>query len=323
MKSNHDIHTHNLFSACCRDFRADVPAMIRREEELGVEIFGLSNHIWDERVQGNSGWYGHQTAAHAREAKYAMDAYKGSLKLLYGAETEYAYLTDTLGMSCEGAVQFDYLLVPHSHNHMRGFVMADYPDIVAAKEKLAREIEQKMAVSADAAARMANAAPAQLIDEYAKEFACDREAHIMKHMINSFESLLENKTFIQIAASVPVSIAHPFSPCAASMADRPKVLARFVNEYEARILSLCQKAAKMGVAMEINLSATMENGGPDYGADHPAVRLYKIMKKAGNRFTFGTDSHGLDALEKIHTSDAFTKAAGITEADIADWTCLK
>ena len=325
MKANHDIHNHNMFSNCCRDKTATVFAMIKREEELGVEIYGLANHAWDEHVKGNSPWYAHQSVAHALEAKYAFELYRGPVKLLFGIETDFFATTNTLGMSYETATKLDYLLVPHSHSHMRGWVMAEFPDIVMAKQKLAREIESKMLVNPDAAARMANAAPVELIEEYAKEFAIDREAHIMNHMLESMGMLLDHPEFKKIAGAIPVSVAHPFAPGAASMDRRPAVVEKFVDLYEKEIFDLFKKAADMNVAMEINLSATYENGftGFNYVDDHPAVRLYRIAKRAGCKFTFGTDSHGPCDLERIHTSDDFTKAAGITEADVADWACLK
>ena len=154
MKANHDIHTHNMFSNCCRDKTATVPAMIQREEELGVEIFGLANHAWDEKVPGNSPWYAHQSVAHAMEAKYAYAQYKGPVKLLFGIETDFFATTNTLGMSYETATKLDYLLVPHSHNHMRGYVMAEFPDVVMAKEKLASELESKLLLNPDAAQKL-------------------------------------------------------------------------------------------------------------------------------------------------------------------------
>ena len=325
MKANHDIHTHNMFSNCCHDKTATVPAMIQREEELGIEIFGLANHAWDEKVPGNSPWYAHQSVAHAMEAKYAFDQYKGPVKLLFGIETDFFATTNTLGMSYETATKLDYLLVPHSHNHMRGYVMAEFPDIVMAKEKLAREIESKLLLPSDAAQKMANAAPVDLIESYAKEFAIDREAYVIAHMLDSMAMLLDHAEFRKIAGVVPVSVAHPFAPGATSMERRPAVVEKLVDLHEQEVFDLFKKAAAMNVAMEINLSSNYENGytGFAYDSAHPAVRLYQIAKRAGCRFTFGTDAHGPAILERIHTSDAFTRAAGITESDIADWDCLK
>ena len=54
MKILHDVHTHNVLSSCCGDVSASTEAYLKKEAELGNRIFGLSNHIWDERVGGAS-----------------------------------------------------------------------------------------------------------------------------------------------------------------------------------------------------------------------------------------------------------------------------
>ena len=98
MKILHDIHTHNIFSHCCRDMTASTEAYIRKEEELGMRIFGLSNHIWDERVKGANYWYVHQTIAKAKEAKNAFCKAGPGMKVLFGAESEY-YACDLITSS--------------------------------------------------------------------------------------------------------------------------------------------------------------------------------------------------------------------------------
>ena len=44
-------------------------------------------------------------------------------EVLIGCETEYAH--GTLGISEKKAETLDYVLVPHSHTHMNGFVLPD------------------------------------------------------------------------------------------------------------------------------------------------------------------------------------------------------
>ena len=118
MKIRHDVHNHNIFSNCCNDNAASTDAFVAKEVELGNKIFGLSNHIWDESVKGASGWYSKQTITKAEEAKASLAKAPASLKCLFGAESEYFHCHDRLGMSVEGAKRFDYMLIPHSHQHM-------------------------------------------------------------------------------------------------------------------------------------------------------------------------------------------------------------
>ena len=71
MKIAHDIHTHNVYSKCCKDKGASTSAYIAKEIELGIKLFGLSNHIWDENVSGASDWYKNQTILLCEEAQCA------------------------------------------------------------------------------------------------------------------------------------------------------------------------------------------------------------------------------------------------------------
>ena len=136
MKILHDIHTHNVFSACCDDKTASTAAYLEKEASLGMKIFGLSNHLWDERVPGASSWYKNQPILKAEEAKHAFSLAAPGMRVLFGCETEYYACRDLLGMSAEGAEHFDYLLIPHSHLHMRNEVMSDFPEILEAREKV-------------------------------------------------------------------------------------------------------------------------------------------------------------------------------------------
>ena len=109
-----------------------------------MKLFGLSNHLWDERVPGASGWYKNQPILKAEEAKHAFSLAAPGLRVLFGCETEYYACRDLLGMSEEGASHFDYLLIPHSHLHMRNEVMSDFPEILEAREKVRRDLAQKL-----------------------------------------------------------------------------------------------------------------------------------------------------------------------------------
>lgn len=324
MRSTHDIHNHDLFSQCCHDYKANVKAMFEEEERLGISVYGLSNHTWDETVKGASNWYKHQSVAHSLEAKYAFETYKGPLKVLFGVETEYAAMSDILGMSYENAMKFDYLLIPHSHNHMKNFVMADYPDVTKARENFANSLCEKFPeMTQNYAQAIAAAAPEKTLEPFMPEWRIDRINYVNEQMVTSFQSLMENKEFIRISRAKPVSVAHPFAPGAMPMDQRALAVERLVNDYSDTILECFKKAASMGVAMEINCSAITEAGGKNFDDNHPAVRLFKLAKQAGSKFTFGTDAHGIGGLSLINVSDSFTNACGITESDIADWDCLK
>ena len=142
MKILHDVHNHNIFSNCCNDAWASTDAFVKKEVELGNKIFGLSNHIWDESVKGASGWYSKQTITKAEEAKASLAKAPATLKCLFGAESEYFHCHDRVGMSVEGAKRFDYMLIPHSHQHMRNQVLWDLPEIQEMRAKIAADVRK-------------------------------------------------------------------------------------------------------------------------------------------------------------------------------------
>ena len=212
MNCTHDIHTHTLFSSCCTDPAATVEAYVRRAAELGHRIFGISDHLWDETVPGASAWYAGQSVPYVLEAKNCIPKDTGGVKVLFGAETEYCGMSDTLGITAESAKHFDYILVPHTHTHMKNFTMAEPPEIAAYRRQIADRLRATFDFLSDrqigkmAAALNHNELYPLIADTfdfvgYAADFAVD-----------SFERMLNNAEFVKLTQTVPVIIAHPFAP---------------------------------------------------------------------------------------------------------------
>lgn len=314
MKVAHDIHTHNIFSHCCSDRTASTAAFLQRESELGMKVFGLSNHIWDERVKGCSGWYRPQSIAKAEEAKNAFASAPDGMRVLFGAETEFYAHRNILGMSLDGASHFDYLLIPHSHNHMRNEVMAEYPEAREMRLAIRARIMEAFPEFDEAwAKRMAAVFSEKELMAIAPELSTDIKKYNADAMVNSFNLLFENDEFLRIAARLPVSVAHPFAPCGLANADKNDCLRHISDE---TFRSCFEKAAKAGVYMELNTGAIME-----FGRDldnNESIRAFALAKAAGCRFTFGSDSHSVKALEGILNGNAIAQKLGLTKDDIAE-----
>ena len=211
MKILHDVHNHNIFSNCCNDNSASTDAFVAKEVELGNKIFGLSNHIWDEGVKGASYWYSKQTITKAEEAKAYLAKAPASLKCLFGAESEYFHCHDRLGMSVEGAKRFDYMLIPHSHQHMRNQVLWDLPEIQEMRAKIAADVQAALPYLAEDTVKvMANALGEAHLKKYVEQ-KTDLGKYMTEAAVKSFNDLCANETFIKICATVPTSIAHPFA----------------------------------------------------------------------------------------------------------------
>ncbi|MBQ9079688.1 MAG: hypothetical protein IJY27_01300 [Clostridia bacterium] len=319
MEIKHDIHTHTTLSRCCYDPRATVGNYVRRAAEFGHKILGLSNHLWDEKVPGASGWYKNQMISYGLQQMDCVPADTCGVKVLCGTETEYYAMRDTLGMLAETAKQFDYVLVPHTHTHMRNFVMPDNDDTVAIKNIFTERISTALPeLSADQVKKMVNALSYGEMDAMAangtfRAPTVDMVDYCAKFMVNSFNSLMANSEFEKIARTVQTSVAHPFHPCGFSR-DMQKKIIDAVPDDELR--ACFERAKALNVAIEINTGAFRfpEN---DY-ADEPFIRVMKIAKNVGCRFTFGTDTHSLAGMDNIRKGDDISRIVCITESDLAD-----
>ena len=118
---DYDIHIHTHLSSC-GDRKAFISDYARIAEAKGLTLIGFSDHAWDRKIAGATPWYSDQDydrLIQRREDVKALETKNLVVKL--GAEGEYAnYL---LGLSDYGAQFVDYIIVPHSHTHMKGFVL--------------------------------------------------------------------------------------------------------------------------------------------------------------------------------------------------------
>lgn len=315
MKILHDIHTHNVFSACCADRTASTAAYLEKEAQLGMKLFGLSNHLWDERVPGASYWYKNQTICKAEEAKNAFSLADPSMKVLFGCETEFYACRDILGMSAEGAAHFDYLLIPHSHLHMRNEVMADFPEIREARAQIRAELAEKLPYlpEKNLDAMAATLKEADIVKIF-PELEIDVMTYTNRANLDTFRALLANAELQKLAGTMPIAIAHSFAPCGVPHVKKNEYLSHIRDEDAAECY---RAAAKLGLYIELNVGAITE---VSFDMDNNRlIDLYRIAKAEGCQFTFGTDSHSVDGLELIREGDRVAAALGLELGDIAEF----
>lgn len=315
MKILHDIHTHNVFSTCCTDRTASTLAFMNKEAELGNRVFGLSNHIWDERVKGSSSWYKTQGIARAEEAKNAFSQAPSGLRVMFGCESEYFGAHDLLGMSVEGAEHFDYLIFPHSHMHMKTNVTPDIPIIAEKRAEIYAKLCEAFPNMPEAQIKKMFSALKE--DDIRKTFPDieyeDREI-IAKAMVSNFLGLLNNTEFLKIIRIKPVVIAHSFSPCCNSLEKNNEYLCHITDAEFEKCYGL---AASLGVNIELGVNSirkcdeTLQN--------NQMIRAYSIAKRMGCKFTFGTDSHRVVDLGRIEFADTIAKSLGLVKNDIAEF----
>lgn len=119
----HDLHIHTHLSDCA-DRQAFMSDYIARAKELGLTTVGFADHAWDDKIDGASGWYQKQPFSRLATRKQELDGIDTSdIDIRFGAEGEYASFL--LGMSESVFEYIDYVIVPHSHTHMTGFVLPE------------------------------------------------------------------------------------------------------------------------------------------------------------------------------------------------------
>lgn len=315
MKIRHDIHTHTLLSSCCYDPEATISAYAYRARELGHTVFGVSNHLWDEKVPGASKWYHQQMINYGLEgARAAMPSIPG-MRLLIGTETEYCGMSDTLGMLAETAKKFDYILVPHTHIHMKNFVIPEMDDVKEMRQKLASKIAESVPeLSASQAASLVNSVSSNDIEAMLGERHVDMVRYNADFMYQSFLRLMKNSEFVKMVKNVPVSIAHTFSPCGLSKELQKTIIEAVTDE---QYLECFCTARALGVGIEVNTGA-FKMWRNDF-EDEPMIRVMRLAKAAGCKFTFGTDTHSLAGLDRISRAERISELCYITENDLMDF----
>lgn len=54
---DHDLHIHSQLSSCSSDSEQTPARILRYAQENGLKEICLTDHFWDETVEGASGWY--------------------------------------------------------------------------------------------------------------------------------------------------------------------------------------------------------------------------------------------------------------------------
>lgn len=114
-KIDHDLHIHSYVSSCSHSPEQTNERILQYAKENGLTQICLTNHFWDERVEGASNWYKKQDFAHISAALPLPKA--DGVEFLFGAETEMDK-NMVVGMSKERFDDLDFVIIPTTHMHM-------------------------------------------------------------------------------------------------------------------------------------------------------------------------------------------------------------
>jgi len=128
---DNDLHIHSHLSLCSNDPEQSNERILRYAVDNGLKTICLTDHFWDEKVEGASDWYAQQNYAHICEAKPLPQ--RDGVRFLFGCETELNRFL-TVGVSKERLDCFDFIVIPTTHFHMRGYTLAE-EEIVDAQAR--------------------------------------------------------------------------------------------------------------------------------------------------------------------------------------------
>lgn len=307
MKPIVDMHNHTNLSACCQDKAATCESFVEKAAELGVQVLGISNHCWDHAMPGASAWYAPQDVEHNLPIYDQIPADTKGVKVFIGIESEYYGMRDQLGISLAGAQKFDYVLIPHSHTHMKEYVIPTDPFYAAAIDEMRGKLRAAFPeVSERQIDKWVAVCRQPDVQRFVKGVPVDFVADFMR---KSFVGLLNNAEVQKIKDKVPTFVAHPFIACGYPKDVREQMAAKISDEEYTEMFKLM---AEKGIGYDISIGNFM--------IDKPDVcqnfRLVRLAKACGVKFIFGTDAHSVAALGGAVKSADIFRIAGLEIEDL-------
>ena len=117
---DNDLHIHSKLSLCSNDPEQNCERILQYAKENGLKTICVTDHFWDEAVEGASEWYSKQNYQHIASAKPLPQA--EGIRFLFGCETE-LNRNLTVGLSKEKYNLFDFIIIPTTHFHMKGYTI--------------------------------------------------------------------------------------------------------------------------------------------------------------------------------------------------------
>ena len=83
---DHDFHIHSKLSSCSNDAGQTNERILQYAKQNNLKTVCLTDHFWDDAVEGASSWYKKQNWDHITQAKPLPQA--EGIEFIFGCETE-------------------------------------------------------------------------------------------------------------------------------------------------------------------------------------------------------------------------------------------
>lgn len=121
-KIDHDYHIHSFLSSCAKDPAQTPELILQYAKDSGLSRICLTDHYWDSSVGGASKWYVPQNFDHI--AQYRELPQAEGVRFFFGCETDMDK-NGVIGIPPSRFDDFDFIIVPTTHLHMRNFTIPE------------------------------------------------------------------------------------------------------------------------------------------------------------------------------------------------------
>ena len=119
---DNDLHIHSRISLCSNREEQTPERILQYALDNGLKTICLTDHFWDEAVDGATNWYKRQNYAHITQALPLPKA--EGVRFLFGCEIDMDKHLN-IGLSKENFDKFDFVVIPTAHFHMKGFTLSE------------------------------------------------------------------------------------------------------------------------------------------------------------------------------------------------------
>ena len=118
---DHDLHIHSFLSSCSRNPKQNPQRILEYAKENNLHTICITDHMWDSKIRGASLWYRPQNFKHISKSKPLPQT--DGIRFLFGCEAEVTK-RNVLGLSKPVIDALDFIVIPTTHFHMRGFTIS-------------------------------------------------------------------------------------------------------------------------------------------------------------------------------------------------------
>lgn len=120
---DNDLHIHSKISLCSQIEEQTPGRILQYALDNGLKTICLTDHFWDETVEGGyTDFYKRQNYAHIAQSLPLPSA--DGVRFLFGCEIDMDKHLN-IGLSKENFDKFDFVVIPTTHFHMKGFTLSE------------------------------------------------------------------------------------------------------------------------------------------------------------------------------------------------------